>query len=226
LADMVPERVLKEIDQSELLDRIIHSKDLMRKAQWAEDPTLAAAYRMLAGATMRALPRAQTQREIDGKLRKAEILGAGSVQGAQLRKAAQQLAEQNPQAPARVSPQLLKAAGDGELQPVYDAAGNLVGLVKPSAVTPIADAAAAMEKDTASGDSDAAAGLRRYLGTQPAAEKDEEDEASVDSAAAAARPLGTPKGPASAATPAAAGMPDEFTKARRPYNVVIRRGPQ
>lgn len=226
---LIPADLVAKLSQDELNDRVHCARANLAKAAAQTDPTLKRGYSQLAGAVLRTNePRDEIERHYRDLVTKAALTHS-SVISSQLMDAAQRYITEHPIAPRRneaVRAQLTKAAADGQLG-VWDKDGNLLGTCDPSKVTMLvsaSDGAAAMEKDTAGGDSDAAAGLRRYLGTQPAAEKDTEDEASVDSAAAAARPLGTPGGPVSAAAPAGT---DEVSKARRPsYNAVIKRGPR
>jgi len=202
---MVPNEIRRQIGSDELLDRLVYSTSLMKRAEQERDRTAKAGFSAAASAVLTAPPReetAQLVKSLELKIERWDAYGNWG-QGEQARRQLAEVQARQPMAPVRAD-RMTKAEKSSDLVPVYDAAGNLVGLTKPASITPVTSGAG-MEKDAIA----------------------EDDDPEVARALAAGRPLGTPKDPASAEIPAAAGMPGEVAKARRPqYNVMIRRGPR
>lgn len=202
---LVPPDLVAKLSQDELNDRVHCARAHLAKAAAQTDPTLKRAYSQLAGAVLRSNePRDEVEKRYRDLVLKAGLTQSSVISG-QLMDSARRYIEEHPIAPRRneqVRAQLTKAAKDGQLG-VWDKDGNLLGTVDPTKVTPLVSA------------SD---------GQQPTEKDAQDDDPAVGQAIAATRPLGTPKEPASAEVPAAAGMPDEVAKARRPqYNVMIQR---
>ena len=142
VANLVPTEVLKQIDQAELYDRIIHAEDLGRRSRGATDVTLRKGYAQLAKAVLSARPRAEVARQSAELVAKAAGLPPASRQASALRYEAQQLLEQHPAAPRRaehrdVAVAKAKAADADHLTVVYDPAGQPIGLVDPSKIQPV-----------------------------------------------------------------------------------------
>jgi hypothetical protein len=205
---LIPADLVAKLSQDELNDRVHHARALLRKSAAQTDPTLKRGYSQLAGAVLRTNePRDEVERHYRDLMTKAALTQSSVISG-QLMDSARRYIEEHPIAPRRneaVRAQLTKAAKDGQLG-VWDKDGNLLGTVDPMKVTPLVSASG---------------------GEQPAAkgQAPEDDDPAVGQAIAATRPLGTPKDPASAEIPAAAGMPDEVAKAKAAprYNAMIRR---
>ena len=138
VADLVPDDVMKQIPQEELLDRILHAEDLGARSRAAADPTLRKGYSSLARAVLRAQPRAVTERQANDLIAKAAGVG-NTRQADALRAEAQRLQELHPPAPRRgESVAVAKAqAGDDALMICYDEAGVPFGVCKPDAVQPV-----------------------------------------------------------------------------------------
>lgn len=193
---MMPETLLKSLDQDEVSDRVHHARELMAKAAAAEDPTIKRAWSQRAGAVLRApKPRDQIEKQV-ADLRTKAKLSWSPVSAAHLRDEAERILAANPIAPRRqqqLRAALQKAAAEGQVA-VYDADGNLVGTCDPEKVTRLVSA----PKPTAGDDQAAADGQRN---------------------------LGTAKQPPAAETPAA-NTPadiDDVAKARRLRGVVVTR---
>jgi hypothetical protein len=192
MPDLVPNHVLKNIDQSELLDRLVCAASSLAKAEDSRDKTLATGFKRHATAVLTAPPREAVLAQHRAKIQKAAQFEAQSsyVQAERLRRAAATLLAESPVAPERMS-RLTKAEANSGLIPVFDAAGNLVGLAKPAAITPVAD--------------------------MPDLAKDAADAETVDEILdQPVQMLGTPKDPADAEIPATMGMPGEVAKAMQP----------
>ena len=198
---LVPNEVRKRIGSDELLDRLVYASVLMKTG-----------FSAAASAVLGAPPREETEqlvKSIERKLAGWDAAGAWH-QAEQTRRRLAEVRAQQPIAPRR-SDRLTKAEKDGELMPVYSASGELIGLVKPAAVTQIADPAA-LAKDAMVEDGQGDA---------------EDDDAAVDAARELPRYLG-PQHPPSPAGQSALGQRGQVAKAARPrYNAVIqRRGPR
>lgn len=147
VAHLIPTQVLKAIGQDELYDRLVHVRELVRKSETASDPTLRKGYRALAQAVLTAQPRAVTQRQVAAKIAKAAGM-PDTPQAAAIRREAGQVLERHPIAPRREDAVgVAKAKGDDpDLVPVYDNAGNLIGVVDPAELTPVSSVAEAVAK--------------------------------------------------------------------------------
>jgi hypothetical protein len=205
---LIPADLVAKLSQDELNDRVHYARACLKKSAVQDNPTLERGYRLLAGAVLRTSePRDEVEKHYRDLVTKAGLTQSSVISG-QLLDSARQYLEQHPIAPRRneqVRAQLAKAAADGQLG-VWDKDGNLLGTCDPSKVTPLVSASG---------------------GQQPTEKDAQDDDPAVGQAIAATRPLGTPKEPASAETPAAAGMPDEVVKARpAPRYHVIKRGPR
>lgn len=130
---LIPEHVLKSIDQAELFDRLAYSGELTAKAKASPDAVLRRGYGRLARAVLQARPRAEVARESAALIAKA----AGAPldhQSAALRRKAELLLEEHPPAPRRdeaVPVAKAMAASPGR-RLVYDASGCVLGLVDPA----------------------------------------------------------------------------------------------
>lgn len=211
---LVPNEVRKRIGSDELLDRLVYVSALMKRAEQERDRTAKAGFSAAASAVLGAPPREETEQLVKGIERKiAHCDATGSwFQGEQARRQLAEVRARQPMAPQRAA-RLTKAEKDGELMPVYDAAGNLVGLVKPGVVTQIADPAA-VAKDALVEDA-------------LVEDEAEDDDEAVDAARELPRYLG-PQHPPSPAGQSAVGQRGQVAKAARPrYNAMIqRRGPR
>lgn len=144
VADLVPVDILKQIDQGELLDRVTYAEELSRKARSAVDGTLRSGYSKLAQSVLRAQPRAETERQGAALIAKAAGLPPASRQGDAIRRQAQELYERHPVAPRREDGQgvtVAKAKAPAAQTVVYNAKGEVVGVVDPADVQPVADPA-------------------------------------------------------------------------------------
>ncbi len=149
-ADIVPPDVLAKIDQAELLDRLVHAGDLIRKSSTTGDRTLRRGYADLARAVLAAQPRAAVRQRVSDLVAKAEAM-PGGAQADALRRQARDFQEQNPAAPQRDASVAIakavvaadakaKASGlddDEPLQILYDAAGRPFGVCPVSAIQPV-----------------------------------------------------------------------------------------
>jgi hypothetical protein len=128
---LIPDTVLKQIDDQEVLDRLARAGKLNQEA----DATSGTARRDLlqqARAVMQAQPRAVTEREVQAAVAKASGLGNGHQADA-LRRRANELLEQHPPAPRRQAaraarPVPVAKAGRARKPPVrlvYDRAGRM-----------------------------------------------------------------------------------------------------
>lgn len=195
---LISKQLLDILDQDEVADRAHYAAQLMAKAAATDDPTIRKSWSVQAGAVLRMPKRREEIEKRVADLRTKARLSENwnKVSAAGLRDQADRVLADNPIAPRRqqaLRAQLRKAADAGQMA-IYDADGNLVGVVDPAKVTRLINPK-----------------------TQAAAEKDAEPGPAGQSE------LGTPKTPASAETPAAAGMPDEVAKRRRTIGVVTRR---
>lgn len=190
---LMPETLVKSLDQDEVSDRVHYARELMTKAAAATDPTLKQSWSKLAGAVLRAPKRrTEIEKQVEDLRIKAK-LSWSPVSAAQLRDEADRVLAANPTAPRRqegLRKALRKAAVEG-MTAVYDADGNLVGVCDPAKIT----------------------GLIQSL--KPAAKG--------DPAPAGQTELGTPKQPASASTPAANTPADVTKAAPRLRGIVVRR---
>jgi hypothetical protein len=166
----IPDTILKQIDDQEVLDRLAESG---RCVQEANGTSGAARARLLqqARAVMQAPPRVVTEREVREIVAKAAAIGNG-LQADALRRRATELLERHPPAPrravtpvqtasranagaaailkaatatpARIRQQIRKADGDGkpEQVAVFDSKGDLVGVCDADDITFVQGAAA------------------------------------------------------------------------------------
>lgn len=137
LVSQVPEQVRKSISTGELNDRLVEAARLSVQAR---DPALSAELRKAASlraqAVLRAQPRAATRAQHSALVAKAAVVPP--AQAAALRRKADRLIEEeHPVAPDRAV-RKAKAAADEKPVPVFDAAGNLIGIVDPADITPVA----------------------------------------------------------------------------------------
>lgn len=137
LPALVPPAILQSIDQTELLDRLAHAEDLMKRAQSTDAREIADGYAKNAGAVLRAQPRAATETKTRGLLKKAS--GMPWPHNDRIRQQAETILAENPAAPRRP---ILKAAADSDVVAIYDAGGNLVGTVRADKITPLVPAKA------------------------------------------------------------------------------------
>jgi hypothetical protein len=150
-ANLVPVDVLKQIDQSELLDRLVYADSLGRKARAASaTPAERKGYAEQARNVMRAQPRAVTERAVADRICKASGLGS-SGQADALGRSAQEILEVHPPAPRREDAAAVTvakaAARDGDdLMVLYDADGRVFGVAPRSAVVPATTDPAAVAK--------------------------------------------------------------------------------
>jgi hypothetical protein len=155
-AGLIPDTILKQIDDEEVLDRLAEYGKRTRDANGASG---AARARLLqeARAVMQAQPRAATEREVRETVAKASALGNGHQADA-LRRRANELLVQHPPAP-RLQPAsaprpaaVAKAGNAGKRAPlrlVYDRAGRMCA-VDPSRISrQIAKAAGGKSKPLA-----------------------------------------------------------------------------
>lgn len=190
IPSLIPPDVLKKISQEELLDRLVEARKLTERARAASSPTISKGLGEMARDLLTAAPREETAREVKALLTKAARVD-DPVTAQSLRARAARLEADNPAAPRRLPPQPVRAVRKTKEDPpvpVYTADGDLVGLVDPDKITRISPMAA---PGAAPAEKDAAATL------------------------AAEKPLGTPKQPPSAQTPAAVGESDAVAKQRR-----------
>jgi hypothetical protein len=136
---LVPEDVRKSITPAELNDRVIEAARLSKRAAdltlRKEDREEA---RSRAQQVMRAAPRAETERLVAEKISKAAQLG-DSAQAGMLRRQARDLLDQNPPAPRRdAAVRKAEAVADEMPVPVFDADGNLLGVVDQDDITLVA----------------------------------------------------------------------------------------
>jgi hypothetical protein len=144
VANLVPEGVLKQIDQTELLDRVIYAEELGQRSRNATDPTLRNGYASLAQAVLRANPRAQVARQSAELMARAATLSHTS-QADEFRRKAQELLEEHPPAPRRAesseAAQAMRIAkeqgGEDDLTLIYTADGQPCGVVSASKITPV-----------------------------------------------------------------------------------------
>jgi Cobalamin synthesis G C-terminus len=140
-ADLIPADILKSIDQAELLDRLVHVTELVRKSRAAGDPVLRKGYSTLAKAVLTAQPRARTEAQVADRIAKAAGLGH-TGQADALRREAQDLLERHPTAPRRAdAAAVAKAKADEpDMVAVFDAGGNLIGICPRAKLQPVTGA--------------------------------------------------------------------------------------
>lgn len=144
IPSLIPPDVLKKISQEELLDRLVEARKLTERARAASSPTISKGLGEMARDLLAAAPREETAREVKALLTKAALVG-DAVTADSLRARAARLEADNPAAPSRLPPQPVRAVRKTKEDPpvpVYDADGNLVGLVDPDKITPVAGASA------------------------------------------------------------------------------------
>lgn len=151
-AGIVPDTVLSQISDDELRDRYAYARQLTEQANRTNGREGARLIQK-ARAVMVAQPRATTERDVRETVAKASALGNTGHADA-LRRKANELLEQHPPAPRRgasaaasrlIAKASTKASGsDGEpkMVAVFDASGNLVGVVDPADLTPVQSAGA------------------------------------------------------------------------------------
>ena len=149
IMSQIPESVAKSIGSDEYNDRIAEAARLSAQAS---DPALSADLRAAARLKVRkvleAQPRDVTRRQHRELIAKAAA--AKPEQAGRLRRQAEQLIEErHPVAPPRTAARVAKAASDEPI-PVFDSQGNLLGICKPSALTPLAGATQVSPSDDSS----------------------------------------------------------------------------
>lgn len=134
---LIPDDVRKQLSGAELNDRLVEAA---RLGAQATDPALSAdlraAARIRARAIMTAQPRAATEQQHRAMIAKAAALPEG-FRANMVREHARQLLEDHPVAPRRGAA-VRKAKAEDEPVPVFDADGNLVGIVDQADITPVA----------------------------------------------------------------------------------------
>jgi hypothetical protein len=133
--DLIPARILKAIDQDELLDRLSHARDLTTRTR---DPQLRGSYALLAKAMLAAQPRGTTEKEAAQRHALARRT-QDPRRAAALRSEAARILERNPTAPRRADVAKARAANVREpgLLGVWTAKGALVGVIDRSDVHPV-----------------------------------------------------------------------------------------
>lgn len=151
LLSFVPEEIRKSLSSDELHDRLLEAA---RLGEQAKDPRLSADLRKAAAIRSRALltaqPREVTRQQHAALIAKASV-AKSQMQAAAIRREADRLIEElHPIAPPRAGAKgragqpvrAAKAAGksddDPEVMAVFDESGNLIGIVDPGDVTPVA----------------------------------------------------------------------------------------
>jgi hypothetical protein len=131
----IPAPILKALPQDELLDRLAHAQDLATRTR---DPQLAKGYVVLAKAMLAARPRDAVAKEIARCALQARRT-RDPAQAATWRRAAAQLTERNPPAPARAEVAKARAgtARESGLHGVWTAKGALVGVIDQSDLQPV-----------------------------------------------------------------------------------------
>lgn len=133
---LVPAEIAKAISQDELVDRLAEAK---RLGERAADPSvpgdLRTAYKMRAQAVLKARPRDAVAREHAALIAKAAQLP--NAQADAVREHARRLIEEDQPPAPRLG--VRKAKGDDQV-PVFDQAGNLVGVCDPDDITPLGSA--------------------------------------------------------------------------------------
>lgn len=159
----IPEDIAKSIDSAELNDRVVETARLSAQAQ---DPALSTplrqAARLRARAIAEAQPRAATLRQHADLIAKAAATRS-AVQADAIRRQAERLIEEaHPIAPrravakgmgrladeaaaraiastkARTVAKAGRSSGDKQMQAVFDQSGNLIGVVDPAKIQPVA----------------------------------------------------------------------------------------
>jgi hypothetical protein len=142
LASQIPESVAKSISPGEYNDRLVEAARLSAQAA---DPALSTdlrqAAKIRAQAVLRAQPRAATRQQHAAMIAKAAAT-PNQWQAAAIRRHAERLIEEeHPIAPGRAGAvRKAKADADDTPVPVFDADGNLIGIVDPDKITPVAGA--------------------------------------------------------------------------------------
>ena len=138
LVSQVPEVIRKSISAAELNDRLVEAARLSVQAR---DPALSAGLRKAASlraqAVLRAQPRLATRRQHAELIAKAAV--APRAQAEALRRKAERLVqEEHPIAPGRAA--AVRKEADSEPIPVFNQAGDLIGICDPEDLTPVSDA--------------------------------------------------------------------------------------
>lgn len=144
---LIPENVIKSLDDAELADRCLEAEALARRAHEASDPVLRVGYKKVAQAMLQARPRAEVAREHGQLIAKAAF--APPAQAAALRRKAAELLEENPLTPRHTAraPVAKARAGRGLPVAVYDQRRRLAGLVDPARIVQRVTKAAKADAD-------------------------------------------------------------------------------
>jgi len=155
----VPEEVRKSVTSAELNDRVAEASRLSDMANSAPGAAQRQELKERAQRIISAAPRAATERLVADKIAKAAQLGS-SVQADMLRRQAQDWLDQNPPAPRRGAA-VRKAEAGPDITPVFNADGQLIGIVDTDKITLVSgrgQAAAERMADPAAAPPDAGAG--------------------------------------------------------------------
>ena len=138
---LIPEEIRKSISTAELNDRIVEMARLSGQAtDPALSPTLRQAARLRSQGVARAQPRQATERQHQALIAKAAEVRNPWQADAIRREASRLIEEDHPVAPRRAAPVRKAAAPKADPVPVFDAAGNLIGICDPGDLQPVSGA--------------------------------------------------------------------------------------
>ncbi|MGH3277389.1 MAG: hypothetical protein ACRDNZ_24060, partial [Streptosporangiaceae bacterium] len=174
LAGLVPQEILKSIDQAELADRLAFAAQHVAKSRTAPGPVAARALTSRARAILSAQPRSATEGQV-ARLMSRAAAAPGTPRSQQLRRQAAALLTEYPPAPRRNVPprgaRVIKGRATGlSILPVFTAkgiAGGLVGVVDEEFVQP-ARSPEDQARDTGPVTAGGTTGLGRPRATGPA----------------------------------------------------------
>jgi hypothetical protein len=140
IAAMIPVDIRKQIDDEELGDRLAAAARLLERARGTTG-VVAAGYGQMARDILKAQPRAVTTTQVRSLMTKSAQSTTPAEQE-RWRAAAERVKAEHPMAPQQRPPDMVAKAGkagsaDEELVAVYDASGDLLGVVPRSKMTPV-----------------------------------------------------------------------------------------
>jgi len=137
-ADHIPADTLARLSRAELADRLVYSTQLGQRVAKAALPAQKRTITQEIIAMMRAQPRSATERDVAQRIAKAASVPDAS-QGSAIRRAAQQLLDEQPPAPRNPDADLIvkAVAGEDGLMACYDENGCLYGVCEQSELIPV-----------------------------------------------------------------------------------------
>jgi len=137
-SDHMPADVVQRLSRAELADRLVYSAELAQRVAKAALPAQKRTITHEISAMMRAQPRSATERDVAQRIAKAASVPDAS-HGSAIRRAAQQLLDEQPPAPRNPDADLIvkAVAGEDGLMACYDENGCLFGVCPQSELVPV-----------------------------------------------------------------------------------------